>query len=515
MTRLLKALRRARDHPLVPRGRSVAAVALAMLLVVGAAGAGVFGPTAQRTAEENGPVGEAEAIACGGVCVAGAGIAAGALVGYATNEYLSGDPTSETYTRADKLETQTEVYAHAKSIGQDSELFTTTVNNQAGDGMRTIAWSKGKLAVIESMNNAESQSMATDAGKNATQEYYAVTEKNVVTSWNKQVETMDYINGVWLNHGELSSSPFQHGDGSWNYRGTQNATYTLVNGTEVDVKLVKMGDGSQYNAIGPFKASRLSGETYYNHAPNTGDVRMDNPDGDDNTTSILSSDSYAEGLTSIEDGNSQMESNIEMYTNNTYDEYSAGDINTSQMMDPTTLSQEMSTQYNSTGYYAYAGADLAVLGTDGDLNKSMSIETSSGKTLNGTLFTDWQPSSTDGSYETGTWYTPPDDQMVYVATNDGLVLVQEDFRINSMRNTQTDEEVNSTSLQEYNRQTADVTLTQEQLDKLLNLRQKYDEMEQDAATGGDGGLGLGSDLNSTHAIGLLAIVALLAVVMRD
>jgi hypothetical protein len=215
-------------------------------------------------------------------------------------------------------------------------------------------------------------------------------------------------------------------------------------------------------------------------------------------------------LTEIASANTQMRDNLDLWVGNYHSSYTAGDINETDLLDPTTLAQEFSTSYNDTGYYGYAAGSLAVQGTNGTFNESFTVELADGTVLNGTLFTDWSPASTNGSFVTGTTYNISNaDAPVYFATNDGLRLIQQDFTITTLTDVKTGETVNETQLEDYNRQTADTSLTADQLAQLLELRQELDEKQ--AQAGGGGGLlgSLGLDGMSTGVIlALGAVVAL-------
>jgi hypothetical protein len=84
-------------------------------------------------------------------------------------------------------------------------------------------------------------------------------------------------------------------------------------------------------------------------------------------------------------------------------------------------------------------------------------------------------------------------------------MVREEFTVTEIRNVRTGEAVNSTTTRDVNRQTANVSATQKQIQQLIELQQQLAEQEANAATGsGGGGLDLGfSGLGSIGVGGAL------------
>jgi hypothetical protein len=499
---------------LAPRGRSLAAFLFALLIVSTAAGSGWLGPDAQRVHDRTAPVGEAEAFPCGGACIVGVGLAAGFASGYVANEYFSGDSTNDVFAETDATETHIEVSTHVDTVASSQKTLDVVMTNQVEDGSRTVAWSKGKAAAVKAMNNGANESETKAAAKEAVEDYYTTMEMNLVNSRNDSINKAAYLDEVYKSQGSLSGSFIfaRQGGLDAGYSDMGTSEFTLVNGTVVtvatpvgtDTDTIKMDwtPGSRTaNYTGPttdFGAATL-------HANYEANVTPSRPDG-----LVVNGTRSAALFSEIANANSQMKSNLDLWVGNYHSSYTAGDINETDLLDPSTLAQEFATDYEDTGYYAYAAGDLAVQGTNGTFNESFTIVLNDSTVLNGTLFTDWEPSATGGSFETGTTYqidnaTAP----VYFATNDGLRLIQQDFEITEMTNVQTGETVNSTQLQDYNRQTADTSLTADQLAQLLELRQELDEKQ--AQAGGGGGLlgSLGLDGMSTGVIlALGAVVAL-------
>jgi hypothetical protein len=107
--------------------------------------------------------------------------------------------------------------------------------------------------------------------------------------------------------------------------------------------------------------------------------------------------------------------------------------------------------------------------------------------LTGTLFTNWEPSSTNGSFERGTTYnTSNADSPVWVIyqANDSTTEIAElngEFTIDTLTDVSTGEEVNSTTLEENNRGSYNATLDQARMEWLINY---HDNITNDDGGGG-------------------------------
>lgn len=507
-----------------PTLRGLGVVLMALGLVTSMAGAGVLGPQADRTADDLSPVGEAEALACGGACVVGAGVVVGMAAGYAASEYL--EPEGDAYTRVDANETHQEVYGQSVMVSGQLNQTSTIMQNTVEGGSRNLAWNEAKRAGIVALNAGKNRSVAGQWATENVSDYYAVTEENTLNQWTSSMNEMKYLAGVYGSHDSLSNpylSPRYSAAGytfnSKNFGESAFSTknYTLVNGSAVEYTYARINGHSWVDGT-------KSGDAYIGFQSVSG-IDTRNPlvmkaGYGSNQTKVIRTSEYLTVLNAIDTANQQMTDNADVWVNETYDSYSAGEINLTDIPDASTLSQEFNTDENTTGYYAYAGADLAMMGVGSNLNETFTVEQldngSVTETLHGTLFSNWEPSQTNGSWVNGTVYdTANTSDLVYVATNDGLQLVEGEFRISEMRNAKTGEKVNKTVHHHYNRQTSNVSVTEEQLQELIEVREDINDAEAAAAGGGGGGdlfpdLGFGGGGSLGLIIAALGGAALLA-----
>jgi len=480
----------------LPTLRGVGALLFAVGLVTATVGGGVLGPGAQQTfndvTDDLNPVGEVRA--CGGLCVGGA-VVSGIIIGETAHrayDWWTGDSTDGTYTEVSKQETMESVESHAGTIADDQEPFHATMSNQLGDGSTTVAWTKMKAEVIKAMNNGTSEANATKLGKQAVNDYYASMQVNMLRQYNRSIKKTEYLKGVWTGHSDLSDSPWTNENGH-THLGYVMLNATLANGSTVLIKAPRVDGGSSKGVSSPIPTQNATSPDGYN-VWGALDFQLRSTEHTDKRT-IVEFTKYSTLFSDSLSYRDQMTNNAELYVSNLYDQYNAGDINVSDVADPTTLAQEFATDYNSTGHYAYAGAELALMGVETDLNKTFTVETQSGKTLSGALYTSWKPDATNGSLVTDHQYDPMNatdgPATVMFATNDGVRTIREKFTITEMRDYTTGETVEKTVTHTYNRQTSNVSVTQEQIDQLIELQQKLAEQEANAATGGGGGWDFG------------------------
>ncbi|WP_142861266.1 hypothetical protein [Salinigranum halophilum] len=480
---------------LAPRPSSVLTVASALLLVSAAAGGGFLGPQAQSAHDDLSPTQEAEAIACGGVCIAtGVGIAVGFGAGYVATNYFSGNDEAATYNAtADATETHIDLSTHADSLRGASHTVNAIQSNQVNDGSQSVALAKAKATLIEEFQNGTSEQNATDAANATIDEYYATMEENVLQHKNDINRKAAHLDDQYRSQGSLGQhflyvTQSSGGGHSYDTDSTNLATgeMTLRNGETHNVTSVILYTGNSPDHLlfdWTGEASNFDVNVEKTTAVNGRKLKYEGYDGDG---VLFNMENTSQVFSDIDTNANQAQASISVLATDMYANSNSSDFNLTDYVDPTTLYQEMSTDYNTTGYAGYGAAQAALMGYNTTLNHSFVIN-ENGTLHNGTLFTSWEPAKTNGTFETGVEYDPANASVpVFVAKNDEMVTLQEPFTITEMVNVRTGESVNNTTLENYNRQTTDnVTLTQEQLDQLLSISQEVDDA-QVAAAGGSG-----------------------------
>jgi hypothetical protein len=420
--------------------------------------------------------------------------------------------------------TAVDIEANAVAASSSHDTFLNTQENFAND-RRSVAWAKAKISLVNDLNNNVSEQNATDNAQEVVNDYYTTSQKNILADWHARAEQWGY----WVN----ASTDGTHTTSSEGFRlrgsGEQEAyvemgdiTYTLANGNtsqNISAPLVAP-DWNTNDPIMVVPSDSQSGYTVHSAPANLGPT--DNDHLEYNGSKVLDPTRTSTLLAEIETQRSQVNSNLATYANETYQAYNSGEINATDIVssDPTTLATQAATDYNSTGYYGLASAQLAAMGLSGDNNVSHVVNTTengSARTISGTLF---YTGEDDQSFDTGTQYDPSTlNGSVYMSVasikdgngstinkSSGFYHVNENFTISQATNTQTGESVNTTSMQTRNYTSTNVSLLADEIDRLKEQRAFY-EQQSSAAAGG-------SSSSNTILIAAIALAAGAALMWR-
>lgn len=490
----------------------IASVVTALALVLAAVGGGLGPMSATQTAS-------AEFKNCSfndSIISAGLSTLAGDTSGCYWDPGLGGDTENITATDA---------YATSLGIKDSTDNYLTTLSN-FNENSRTVAYSKAKIATVQGLENVTSESVVKNDANSSSDDYYSRQQISVINDWNAKAEQLRYLNSTGLTTKiGTDSTRGLLGAGDYSYN------YTLVNGTTVQVELLTEIYASQnYEPNyywGPLAAREVpngyvsgastDGIGHPDNSPKYAKVVVNDPETSE-TTKLFNVSRYSARLVEIEDQAQQVRDNMDQYVSGVYSQYNAGELNATTIAqnDPTLIATEASTSFNSTGYYGYAAASLASIGAAGDLNQSHVVSIN-GANYTGTLFYngDQTPELQTGetysfSNFSGTWYmaassTPTNETGIIRLDNRG----GDTFTVESATNTQTGEAVNTTTTQRYVYETANASTLAEEVDRLEELREFY--QEQASASGGVG-INLGTD--DKAIIGVLA-VAVILLLTRD
>jgi hypothetical protein len=263
-------------------------------------------------------------------------------------------------------------------------------------------------------------------------------------------------------------------------------------------------------------------------------VLINDPSSSDQAT-VVDTRAHNQRIDDMMAARSNVNSNIDAYADEVFAAYQAGELSTTDLLDPTTLASQASTSYNSTGYYSFASAELAAIGLTGDTNASHVVQTTwnrsyrnetgalvwDNRTVNvtGTMFL----TGSNMSLETGTEYDPDNiNGAEYIAVSSvenetGTTLnysepyfeVTDNFTIVEATNTKTGETVNVTTAQEQNFSSTNASQLADELDRLQELRAYYEE--QQANNGG----GISFDFGGVETGVIIALLAVAFLATRD
>jgi len=208
---------------------------------------------------------------------------------------------------------------------------------------------------------------------------------------------------------------------------------------------------------------------------------------------------------------SQISANLDVYLDSLTDQI-VSEVNLTEILDPVTLATQINNDAETTGYYGYAAAELALLGLNlTGLNKTITIDVN-GTELNGILFTDWSGTL----YAGGTYYADPAYLWYLVDENGQLYdIAGQNFTVANI----TDKDGNAlsnTTFVKYVDHSGDIQKLYDELLKLTKLYEDYIEM-QTVSGGGISELGdWWASLSDTEkvAIAVVGVVVIIALARK-
>jgi hypothetical protein len=401
--------------------------------------------------------------------------------------------------------TATDAYSNALGIKDSQDSYLTTSNNFIED-TRTVAYSKGKIRMVNAVNNGTGVSETQNRVNRTVDDYYSQIQLNTIKDWNAKITEMEYIANTSLGypqHRTDTSSNWANGTIS----GYDTKQVSLINGSNATVRFIPDMPGSKHPLQEDDVAETDVIALGY-ASPDTGDISL-----------ILDVAKWERYNDRVESQAVQVKDNLAPLAEEVINQYNAGELDSVDLarLDPAVIGQEAATSLDSTGYYGHAAIMLASLGASGNINVSHSVTTGDGTTLNGTVFYTGDDAPETG-FETGsTVNTSAYNGTFYmaVAKDDGnasivnLANYGETFDIDEATNTQTGESVNATKVQTYTYDTTNASALAEEIDRLEELRERYEE--QAAASSGVG-INLGTE--DKAIIGVIAAVVLV-LALRD
>jgi len=521
--------------------------------------AATVGVGAASTVAPRSPIGRADALACGGVCIAGAaGLAGGAALGYLMNEgadALLGDEKDYSgYTGGDALISN--VKTGALELASTEERVLTSIQNNVQNS-KHVALAKGKAAVIEEMNAGNGESAATSAMQAAIDEYFSVIQENIINHWNAQLNQWWHYGRQLRSHDNTdywdalailqpngdgipsdSANGFFYGEDGPEVYALSNSERTLLDGRTVQPWIWYCGDtGSttEYSYASP-NFQWIADEGFPDPQEQYSVFQVEDSDGVKQTVIDVSryTTLWDNLITARDDVNSQLSG----FVVDVYNAYEPGDIPTEDLVDPITASTELQQDYS---HYATQGAHAAMLGIPTEANHSvqMTLE-QDGYTVWADIYTNHVPTDSNGNevgFKSGQTYSPSGwSEPLYIAyeynevidengntlneseqksydgettveTYSDFTQIEQDFTIKFVEDADGNE-VTQFQTTSQNQQTSDVSTVEDELSQLREeMVRLQEEAEEDTSGGGffDGSF---SDIPPKGV--LLAAVAVIA-----
>lgn len=429
------------------------------------------------------------------------------LVNIASFGAINSDSCDLFSSEGSELTAHADHYQQGKSLEASNEAFLTSYQN-FGTDTRSIAWSKAKLTIVNGLNANNSSSTVKTEANQIVRDYYSRQQIELLKEYGRTMDQAKYANQA--NESYVST-------GGRDVAGFGTANIEVLNGSSVNITLHVSSGGGAVAPVPSGQTSRIThvnGSTWSDVDPQDGttqDVLYYTAPPESGGSKVMPIDptTWAQQYSDIESQSDQIESNVGTYVDSVYSEYQAGELNTSDVADPQTLAGQAATDYNDSGYYSYAAVSLASLGYSGSLNTSMHVTTANAS-YNGTLF---YTADDVTRFDVGETYDPANlSGVTYMAAQDGtngtVVELSEPFTIESATDPKSGDSLQNVTVERYTYDSTNASALGEELDRLSDLREQYEETQ----SGGGSGFDLGG---KTGAIGALLVVIALLAITRD
>jgi len=474
-----------------PALRKVGSLVLAVVVVFSMAG---------------GPVGTAQADVAD--CTAGDVVLGGVFT------FLNPEDTCGLYNDKEAKQDHAEAYKDGEAIQQHKSQFFTTLGNFRKQ-KRGPAWSEGKIAVVNSLNNGSNASVAKKRFNDSVERYYLSSIENSIQQFSAiQIQAEDEwrqnSSRVDINDPSLTgdttiigfvtvTQPLGSNNQTKRNVSFRTVIYEKSNGNHVlwvpePYKIV--GDNPRFpEDVQEFSdvyapdinnnTSRISlvnsEQTLYYTSP-PGSSVSDLAVIDSGEQGSYSANEWHLYRENVESDLTTIQENGDSYVDSVYTEYEAGNVNASDLLNPTDLASRTATQYNQTGQNSFVAAELANLGLGGDLNHSVTLNhTVNGNSTvrNGTMFYTGDDVS---SWSTGQTYDMANlNGVVYLAVQNGsnssavYTYSSGNLTVEGAQNPKTGEEVTNVTMQTYHQNTSNASKLKDELAEMRQLQQEYEE----------------------------------------
>ncbi|MFC6951949.1 hypothetical protein [Halorubellus litoreus] len=400
-----------------------------------------------------------------------------------------------------------EAFAAADVGFSHYSTLLTTMENRLKDS-ETYVWADVKADVAKEYRNESNTSVMKTSANQTVEKYYTTVAMNEYASWNTSAHHAYMIFNSSEQYGFNTSLALDDLPGTggspkatthsfeFGTLGLGTSEAPLPNGSTTTVARLIV-----YNSAGDV----VFNMTPHDHGPNSSThtaIWIDDPEAtslaaDPGDQVFLDQEDYYNRTQDVLDRTERMKENAAQFVDAIESKTNSSDFDSMDIVDCTTMTSQFNTDLESTGYYGWAAGEMGCMGINGSINNSFSItydevpsqiynaSSSSYETvdpepvnLTGTMFTDWKPAKTNGSFVVNTTYdTSNTNSPVYFvaqvnANETERFILNGTFTIESLRNVKTGESVNRTSTQEQVRATSNATFTKQELLDILQYRDK-------------------------------------------
>ncbi|WP_436927102.1 hypothetical protein [Halosimplex amylolyticum] len=441
-------------------------------------------------------------------------------------------PDSQTVntTGIDANETKLEIYQSGAAQADAGENHLTMLENRLQD-TETVSLIKGKAAYIRSLNALGSESTAKAEANANISEYYSAIETNHIAEWNAKVYQLQYLHELANSTTGVSQEDVFGFNTTYtnsnvnnvNITGFGSTSYQLQNGSSATVATIEV-EYYVYNPDNTWSQTHTASVgvstgtvSFGDGTSDTGDdldlhgVEFLPPTDNHEMLPYANFDRYAAQLTEIDSQTTSAIAQMDTVVNQTYDQYQAGEINNSDLIDPFTLQNEFSP---GDEYQGWAASTLSMLGTnqptDLDQTGYMNITLGDGTQLQGIVQSAENPPT--GEFAVNQTYNPANiNGTQWITTDSQTRELTQNFTLSEIQTVDGKSRTNFTIVEKtYETTSADdmKALYQE----LSLLREEIEAREDNLNGGAGGGGGLLGGGSGTAALVVVAGAAALILV---
>ena len=434
----------------------------------------------------------------------------------------------------------TEVLAGAKEMQISHKQIMNGIQNQI-EMSDNVGYSKGKVALVESLNAGDDITQAKSKMNDAINDYYSTIQRAIIKHYIEQLNQMWHMNRKIDEHSELEfddpsivtfyasrptnsswiEDPSQAGysvysmmtgkihsyDGYESWSKVDNCGYAdfeLLNGEMYENVPVAFNSAksSDYSyVVAPYYDNFTNGsnsttlEDMSNFSqPHSiitlmadvdttfSNMGSEQASSQDNKNKWMDFRNYMNAMDSLYTARDRVNSNLQGFADDLYSQYQSGDLSFAEIVDPITYATEMASDVDNDAFRQVSAAQLG-FATNATENVTIQINDGDSEPVIETdLYTSYEPNN--GNWQVGTQYDPStwsEPLFITYPDTDGensMAQLETPFTIQSA----VDKDGNSVDTfqnRETNIQTADITKIQEQLE---DLRQTQLELQQDSGT---------------------------------
>ena len=385
-------------------------------------------------------------------------------------------------------EVQFEIYTDA-IVNHDRREQLTKEQRSHLNQTFGMAMARAKLTVIEALNNGTSEGAAQQKALKEIREYYTTHQVKVlshqereVVALNNTVDTIEETDG--LSKGDVfDASEYICGDTT-----CDTVTNVYLNRTEVTLHNSSARNYTRVT-IEAESATGTANHTLLTPSEDESGGQLPVLSGRGDNVTAYNGQTHQQTLEMIDSRKIKAENNVINLTSALYDKYEPGELNTSDMLGPLETLVTASTNYADTGSYSYLALSLEQAGLAHNSSYAFKAQWNntgeSAKAAWGQLFV---PQGTyNNTLEVNKTYDASDKTVMFVhnptavcidwceeSSSDKATKTDFDgtFKILKMRNTETGENINSTSLQVTEFHTDGVQDMQKQIEEARQTQQR-------------------------------------------